>query len=204
MEFGALMMFRNPRPWRRPMQAVYRDLVDLCVVAEQLGFDHLWTSEHHFLDDGWSPSQLPILSAIAARTERIRIGTFVLLLPFHNPIRVAEDAATVDIISNGRVDLAVGPGSDPGDYATLPSRPRSQEFPAGRVARRPRSGDLGEGVGRVRGAVALAHGGALPSHGGGRERRSQEEVGPGSEYSPTRRAAQNRPRTLRSRLRWFT
>jgi alkanesulfonate monooxygenase SsuD/methylene tetrahydromethanopterin reductase-like flavin-dependent oxidoreductase (luciferase family) len=119
MDFGALMMFRNPPPWRRPMQDVYRDLLELCVLAEKLGFDHLWTSEHHFLDDGWSPSQLPILSAIAARTERIRIGTFVLLLPFHNPIRVAEDAATVDIISNGRFDLAVGPGSDPGDYVTF-------------------------------------------------------------------------------------
>jgi alkanesulfonate monooxygenase SsuD/methylene tetrahydromethanopterin reductase-like flavin-dependent oxidoreductase (luciferase family) len=119
MEFGALLMFRNPPPWRRPIQEVYRDLLDLCVLAEERGFDHLWTSEHHFLDDGWSPSQLPILAAIAARTKRIRIGTFVLLLPFHNPLRVAEDAATVDILSNGRFDLAVGPGSDPADYATF-------------------------------------------------------------------------------------
>ncbi len=119
MEFGAIMMFRNPPPWRRPIQDVYRNLFELCVLAEELGFDHLWTSEHHFLDDGWSPSQLPILSAIAARTERIRIGTFVLLLPFHDPIRVAEDATAVDIISNGRFDLAVGPGSDPTDYATF-------------------------------------------------------------------------------------
>ena len=117
MEFGAIMMFRNPPPWRRPIQDVYRNLFELCVLAEELGFDHLWTSEHHFLDDGWSPSQLPILSAIAARTERI--GTFVLLLPFHDPIRVAEDATAVDIISNGRFDLAVGPGSDPTDYATF-------------------------------------------------------------------------------------
>ena len=132
MEFGAIMMFRNPPPWHRPVQDVYRDLLDLCVLAEELGIDHLWTSEHHFLDDGWSPSQLPILAAIAARTKRIRIGTFVLLLPFHNPIRVAEDAATVDIISNGRFDLAVGPGSDPGDYATFgvpmkQRRPRMHE-----------------------------------------------------------------------------
>lgn len=126
MEFGAIMMFRNPPQWRRPVQDIYRDFFDLCVLAEDLGFDHLWTSEHHFLEDGWSPSQLPILAAIAARTRRIRIGTFVLLLPFHNPIRIAEDAATVDIISNGRFDLAVGPGSDPKDYATfgVPMRQR--------------------------------------------------------------------------------
>jgi alkanesulfonate monooxygenase SsuD/methylene tetrahydromethanopterin reductase-like flavin-dependent oxidoreductase (luciferase family) len=126
VEFGAIMMLRNPPQWQRPIADVYRDFLDLGVLAEKLGFDHLWTSEHHFLEDGWSPSQLPILAAIAARTERIRIGTFVLLLPFHNPIRIAEDASTVDIISNGRFDLAVGPGSDPNDYRTfrVPMRER--------------------------------------------------------------------------------
>jgi alkanesulfonate monooxygenase SsuD/methylene tetrahydromethanopterin reductase-like flavin-dependent oxidoreductase (luciferase family) len=124
MEFGIIMMFRNPPRWNRPVQDLYRNFIDLCVLAEELGIDHLWTSEHHFHEDGWSPSQLPILGAIA--TRRIRIGTFVLLLPFHNPIRVAEDAATVDIISGGRLDLAVGPGSDPNDYSTfrVPMRQR--------------------------------------------------------------------------------
>src|SRR5262249_31877190 len=83
-------------------------------------------------DDGWTPSQLPILAAIAAHTQRIRIGTFVILLPFHNPIRVAEDAATVDIISGGRFDLGVGPGSDPNDYRVFgvpmnQRRPRMHE-----------------------------------------------------------------------------
>ena len=126
MQFGVIMMYRNPPQWYRPADEVYRSFLDLCVLAEDLGIDHLWTSEHHFHEDGWSPSQLPILAAIAARTRRIRIGTFVLLLPFHHPIRVAEDAATVDIISGGRLDLAVGPGSDPNDYATfaVPMRQR--------------------------------------------------------------------------------
>jgi len=132
MKFGGALMFRNPQPWRRPVGEVYRNLFDLCVQAEELGFDHIWTSEHHFLDDGWSPSQLPILAAIAAHTKRIRIGTFVILLPFHNPIRVAEDAATVDIISGGRFDLGVGPGSDPNDYRVFgvpmnQRRPRMHE-----------------------------------------------------------------------------
>lgn len=130
MKFGAAVMFRNPQPWRRPVENVYEDILNLCMQAEDLGFDHIWTSEHHFLDDGWTPSQLPILAAIAARTKRVRIGTLVLLLPFHNPIRVAEDAATVDIISGGRFDLGAGPGSDPNDYRVfgVPMKQRRQRM----------------------------------------------------------------------------
>lgn len=132
MKFGASMMIRNPQPWRRPIHEVYQNFFKLCVLAEELGFDHIWTSEHHFLEDGWTPSQLPVLAAIAARTHRVRIGTFVLLLPFHHPIRVAEDASTVDIVSGGRFDLGVGPGSDPNDYRVFKvplkqRRPRMHE-----------------------------------------------------------------------------
>ena len=79
------------------------------VLAERLGFDHFWTSEHHFTVDSWSPSLLTILSAAAARTARIRLGTFIIILPFHQPWRVAEDATAVDLISGGRLDLGVGP-----------------------------------------------------------------------------------------------
>ena len=60
---------------------------------------------------------LPIASAIAAITKRIRIGTYLVLLPLHNAVRVAEDAATIDIISNGRFDLGVGQGYAPGEFA---------------------------------------------------------------------------------------
>ena len=102
MNFGLLMAFRNPPPTKTPFTEIYRKHLDLAVEAEELGYDSIWLTEHHFVDDGYSPSLLPIAAAIAARTKKIRIGTFVILLPLHNPIRIAEDAATVDILSNGR------------------------------------------------------------------------------------------------------
>ena len=110
MNFGIALMFRNPPPTRTPFTEIYRKHIALAVEAEDLGYDTIWLTEHHFVDDGYSPSLLPIAAAIAARTRKIRIGTFVILRPLHNPLRIAEDAATVDIISNGRLDLGFGQG----------------------------------------------------------------------------------------------
>jgi alkanesulfonate monooxygenase SsuD/methylene tetrahydromethanopterin reductase-like flavin-dependent oxidoreductase (luciferase family) len=98
----------------------------------------VWTTEHHFYDDAWSPSLLPILAAIAQRTSRIRLGTFIIILPFHHPVRVAEDAATVDILSKGRLDLGLGQG-----YVV-------SEFESFRIPRRERAGRLEEGSELIR------------------------------------------------------
>jgi len=117
MKVGLLFSFRNPPAWRRPWPEVYRAALADIEHAERLGFDSIWLTEHHFAEDGYSPSLLTIAAAVATRTERLRIGTNVLLLPLHHPIRVAEDAATVDVLSNGRLDLGVGQGYAPGEFA---------------------------------------------------------------------------------------
>ena len=110
LRFGLLWPFRNPDFARVPWQDLYRAHLDLIIDSEAMGYDHAWLTEHHFVDDGYSPSLLPIAAGIATRTSRIRIGTFLVLLPLHNPVRVAEDTATVDLMSNGRFDLGVGLG----------------------------------------------------------------------------------------------
>ena len=119
LEFGVICDFRNPAPWRLPCDRLYRENLELLQEAERLGFDAVWISEHHFLDDGYCPSVLPVAAAVAARTMRVRIGTAVLLLPLHNPVRVAEDAAVVDILSGGRWDLGVGVGYGSAEFHGL-------------------------------------------------------------------------------------
>ena len=115
MKFGIIHDFRNPPQWRRPYPELYHALLDQIVRAEEFGYDNVWLAEHHFTEDGYNPSSLPTAAAIAARTSRIRIGTYILLMPFQQPVRVAEDTTCIDIWSNGRFDLGAGQG-----YANWP------------------------------------------------------------------------------------
>jgi probable F420-dependent oxidoreductase len=117
IRFGLWYDFRNPASWRQPTDRLYREILDQIAWGEKNGFDDVWLSEHHFIDDGYLPSILPVSAAIAARTERIRIASGVLLMPFHNPIRLAEDIATVDVISGGRFELGVGIGFKREEFA---------------------------------------------------------------------------------------
>lgn len=89
---------------------LYKDTLENVKLAEDLGFYSAWLSEHHFMEDGYCSSPLAMAAAMAAVTSNIRIGTGALILPLHNPVRIAEDSATVDIISGGRFDLGVAIG----------------------------------------------------------------------------------------------
>ncbi|TDI62572.1 MAG: LLM class flavin-dependent oxidoreductase [Alphaproteobacteria bacterium] len=110
VNFGIWCDFRNPEPWAVPYEPFYRDALDQIAAAEGMGFDSVWLTEHHYCDDGYTPSPLVIAAAIASRTEKMRIGTNLIVLPVHDPIRLAEDAATLSILSGGRFDLGVGIG----------------------------------------------------------------------------------------------
>jgi alkanesulfonate monooxygenase SsuD/methylene tetrahydromethanopterin reductase-like flavin-dependent oxidoreductase (luciferase family) len=134
MEFGLLYDFRNPPAWRIPSTELYAETLDHVQAAEALGFGVIWVTEHHFIDDGYLPSVLTMAAAIATRTSRVAIGTAVLLPPLHDAIRVAEDAAVVDILSGGRLRLGLGLGY------------KLEEFEALGIPRKHRPSRLEEGV----------------------------------------------------------
>ncbi|MCH2410373.1 LLM class flavin-dependent oxidoreductase [Myxococcota bacterium] len=110
MRFGFMEDFRNPVQWRRPFPEFYEAILKQVQRADEIGYDNVWLTEHHFTDDGYNPSLLPTASAIATRTENIRIGTFILLLPYQHPVRCAEDVVCADIFSNGRFEFGIGQG----------------------------------------------------------------------------------------------
>src|SRR3712207_5023091 len=112
MEFGLLYELQMPRPWDDGRErATYTEAIDQIVLAETLGYSHVWFVEHHMLPE-WSHSSAPevMLGALSQRTTRLRLGHGIALLPFNfnHPVRVAERAAALDILSGGRVELGTG------------------------------------------------------------------------------------------------
>lgn len=139
LNVGLLVPFRNPPQWQMPSADFYAEQLLQVQLAEDLGYDQVWLTEHHFSEDGYSPSLFPLAAAIAARTTRIRIGFFLLLLPLHHPVAVAEAATAVDLLSNGRFDLGVGQGYARGEFAGYG------------IDRSQRADRLAEGVTAIRG-----------------------------------------------------
>ena len=123
MQYALVNAVRNHPDAAYALQEVYADFISDAVLAEELGFTSTWYGEHHFRACQWTGSPMMVATAVASRTEKIRVGTSVVLLPFHDPIRVAEDAAIADILSNGRFDLGVGPGSQYEEFITFGKDP---------------------------------------------------------------------------------
>jgi alkanesulfonate monooxygenase SsuD/methylene tetrahydromethanopterin reductase-like flavin-dependent oxidoreductase (luciferase family) len=117
MRFGLTTDFRNPLDSGRTTAEVYADIIEHLVWAESLGFDAGYIFEHHFTGDSYIPSPLVAATAIAARTRRMRIGPDIAIVPLYDPVRVAEDGAVLDVISNGRLDFGVGLGYRPPEYS---------------------------------------------------------------------------------------
>ncbi len=117
MRLGCYLDLRNPPQWQRPWTEHYARTLERCVEVERLGLDSVWCSEHHFFEDGYLPQPLTFLAAVAAVTDRIRLGTAVYLGALRPPAQVAEEAAVVDLLSGGRLELGLGAGYRVPEYA---------------------------------------------------------------------------------------
>ncbi|HTO57608.1 MAG TPA: LLM class flavin-dependent oxidoreductase, partial [Pseudomonadales bacterium] len=116
LRFGVAYDFRNPPDSGIDNPSLYAAVLDQVAWLDGLGLDLAWFTEHHFVDDGYLPSWIPVAGAMAARTKRIRFNTDICLMPFNHPVRLAEDLAVLDNLSNGRVEIGLGMGYAPHEF----------------------------------------------------------------------------------------
>src|SRR5713101_3893926 len=110
-----LLTFRD---WQTEAE-VYAHALEEARLADELGFEAVWLAEHHFSSYGICPSLAVLAAAIARETRRVRIGTSVVIAPFEHPLRIAEEWAMVDILSNGRLEFGLGRGYQPKEFRGL-------------------------------------------------------------------------------------
>ena len=108
MEFGTFLLLQSPSA--QPSDIVYRRGVEITQAAEQLGFKNMWLAEHHFSTYGLLSRPLTYALHLADKTRTIRVGTAVIVVPLHHPLVIAEEIATVDMLSGGRLDVGLGRG----------------------------------------------------------------------------------------------
>ena len=119
MKFALFLLGSWTEPEVGAQSRIFGEMMEQVEYAEELGFDSIWIAEHHSSRYGICPSLMPLLCHIAARTKKIRIGAGVSVLPFHNPIFLAEESAMLDVLSNGRLDFGVGRGSADYEYGNF-------------------------------------------------------------------------------------
>ena len=130
MRYGVLFSCQDPPGSPIGHPAVYEAALEQVVAAEAQGYAWVNITEHHVTADGYLPAIFVLLAAMAARTERIRLSTGMLILTLHNPVRIAEEAAVVDILSGGRLTLGVAVGYREVEFAVMQVdyRRRGQRF----------------------------------------------------------------------------
>ncbi len=116
LRFGVSYDFRNPPDSAVPDRVLYQEILEQVRWLDGIGADLVWFTEHHFVDDGYLPSWVPVAGAMASVTERVRFGTDICLMPFNHPVRLAEDLAVLDNLSGGRVELGLGMGYAPHEF----------------------------------------------------------------------------------------
>ena len=164
MKIGMTALFNNSSAEPREDSAVYATDVRLALLAEPLGFDSLWTVEHHFSDYCLAPDPFQTLTWFAAKTSRIELGSMVVVLPWwRDPVRIVEKAALLDELSGGRFILGIGRGSARREYEGFGI---SQEESRGRFDETRRDGNRGPRARllRVRRRVRQAEESADSSH----------------------------------------
>lgn len=116
IRFGVCYDFRNPPDSGCSDADLYAQVLEQVQWLDQLGADLVWFTEHHFVEDGYLPSWVPVAGAMAAVTKNVVFGTDICLLPFNHPVRLAEDLAVLDNLSQGRIELGVGMGYAPHEF----------------------------------------------------------------------------------------
>ena len=116
LRIGVCYDFRNPPDSGVSDQILYGEILEQVVWLDQMGADLVWFTEHHFVDDGYLPSWIPVAGAMASITKHVRFGTDICLMPFNHPLRLAEDLAVLDNLSGGRVEVGLGMGYAPHEF----------------------------------------------------------------------------------------
>jgi len=117
MDFGTFLLLQSPSA--QDHSTVFQRGIEIAQHADKLGFDSIWCAEHHFSTYGYLSRPLQFATHLAAVTERIRVGSAVVVLPLHHPLIVAEEIATADVLSGGRLDVGFGRGYQPYEFERL-------------------------------------------------------------------------------------
>jgi len=119
IRIGVNVRFKNPPGFKEPWDTVYRNNLAYAARVDALGFDCVWVPEHHCTDQGYDPTPLVVLAALSQVTKNCFLGTAPLLLPLRNPVLTAEEVATVDVLSGGRMILGMGVGYLESDFDAI-------------------------------------------------------------------------------------